>query len=257
MRIGWSPSVILVPLRGPAVTTRVRGPRWPRFLVAAARGGTAETRPARPPKRSARTTRKAAKMNSHRSRRKPKRKTCRTISAVIRAPRPGPWWPAVRWSCVVLRPRSRAVLPVDEDRVADADDVAVGQGQAADAPAVDQRPVGRAEILDGGRAAVQDDVHVLAADAGVGQPDVGLGPAADHVAPGGQLVAGARPVDDEHVRDPGARTSATDDGGALLAGVGGDAAAQRREWGERRVRCRRRRVRGRGDRDVLSRRRAG
>src|SRR5688572_28582527 len=227
MRIGWSPSVILVPLRGPAVTTRVRGPRWPRFLVAAARGGTAETRPARPPKRSARTTRKAAKMNSHRSRRKPKRKTCRTISAVIRAPRPGPWWPAVRWSCVVLRPRSRAVLPVDEDRVADADDVAVGQGQTADAAAVDQRPVGRPQVLDGRRPAVQDDVDVLAADAGVRQPDVGLGSPPDHVATGGQLVAGAGTVDHQDVGDARPRAGAPDDRGALLAGVGGDAAAQR------------------------------
>ena len=40
---------------------------------------------------------------------------------------------------------------------------------------------------------------MLAADAGVGQPDVGLGAAADDVATGGQLVPGARAVDDQRV----------------------------------------------------------
>jgi hypothetical protein len=54
--------------------------------AAAARGGTAVTRPARPPNRSARTTRNAAKMNSHSRSRKPKRKICRTISAVTTSP---------------------------------------------------------------------------------------------------------------------------------------------------------------------------
>src|SRR5688500_10935576 len=162
MRIGWSPRVIFVPVSGPAVTRRVLGPRWPRFLVAAARGGTAATRPARPPKRSARTTRKAAKMKSHSRSRKPKRKICRTISAVIRTPRPWPSWPAVRCRCVVPPARSRAVLPVDEDGVADADDVAVGQGQPADATTVDQGSVGRPQVLDGRRPAVEDDVDVLA-----------------------------------------------------------------------------------------------
>src|SRR3712207_9153841 len=126
MRIGWSPSVILVPVSGPAVTTNVFGPPRVFFLPgAAARGGTDATRPARPPNRSARTTRNAAKMNSHSSRRKPKRKICRTISAGIRAP-----------------PASRAVLPVDQHRVADADDVAVGERLAGDPPAVDQGAVG-------------------------------------------------------------------------------------------------------------------
>src|SRR3712207_6429211 len=117
MRIGCSPRVILVPLSGPAVTTRVFGP--PRvFLAAAARGGTEATRPARPPNRSARTTRNAAKMNSHSSSRKPKRKICSTISAVTGT-----------------RPASRAVLPVDQHRVADADDVAVGERLAGGAAA--------------------------------------------------------------------------------------------------------------------------
>src|SRR5688572_28564864 len=217
MRIGWSPRVIFVPASGPAVTTRVFGPRWPRFLPAgAARGGTEATRPARPPKRSARTTRKAAKMNSHNSRRKPKRKTCRTISAVT-AP-------------------SRAVLPVHQYGVADADDVAVDERLAADPPAVDERAVGGAEVLDGRRTAVEDDVDVLAADPGVREPDVGLGAPADDVAPRGELVARAGPVDDEHVRDARAGAGAADDRRALPARVGGDAAAQRGERGERRVR---------------------
>ena len=108
-------------------------------------------------------------------------------------------------------------------------------GLAADPAAVDERAVGGAEVLDGRGAAVEDDVDVLAADAGVGQPDVGLGAAADHVAPGRQLVPGARAVDDEDVRDAGARAGAAGEGGALLAGVGGDAAAQRGERRQRRV----------------------
>src|SRR5215213_6078368 len=198
IRMGCSPRVILVPVRGPAVTTSVRGPFWPRLRPAgaAARGGTAATRPVRPPNRSARTTRNAAKMNSHRSSRKPKRKICRTISAVT-----GPSPPlASPSSGGPSQAASRAVLPVDQYRVPDADDVAVHERLAADAPPVDEGAVGGAEILDGGGAAVEDDVHVLAADPGVGQPDVGLGAAADHVAPGGQLVSRARAVDDEDVR---------------------------------------------------------
>src|SRR5918997_6095092 len=135
-----SPRVMRVPDSGPAVTTRWRGPRAPRLRAVAARGGTEATRPARPPKRSARTTRKAAKMNSHSSSRKPKRKTWRTISAVT-AP-------------------SRAVLPVDQHGVADADDVSVDQGLPADPSSVDERAVGRAEVLDRRRPAVEDDVDV-------------------------------------------------------------------------------------------------
>src|SRR5690348_11292279 len=168
--MGWSPRVILVPVSGPAVTTRVRKPFCPRFLppAAAARGGTEATRPARPPNRSARTTRNAAKMNSHSSSRKPKRKICSTISSVTAHP-------------PTSVDASRAVLPVHQDRVADADDVAVGQRLAGDPPAVDQGAVRGAEVLDPGGAAVEDDVDVLAAHARVGQPDVGLGAAADHV----------------------------------------------------------------------------
>src|SRR3712207_3910212 len=142
MRIGWSPSVILVPVSGPAVTTRVFGPRLLRLPGAAARGGTDATRPARPPKRSARTTRKAAKMNSHNSSRKPKRKICRTISAVTEPP----------------RRRSRAVLPVDEHRVTDADHVTVTQRLAGDPAPVDQGAVGGAEVLGDRGAPVEDDV---------------------------------------------------------------------------------------------------
>src|SRR3712207_3601242 len=199
MRIGWSPRVIFVPVSGPAVTTSVLGPRWPRFLpgAAAARGGTDATRPARPPNRSARTTRKAAKMNSQSSSRNPKRKTCRTISLTDRPRSP-----------------SRAVLPVDQHRVADPDDVAVGEGLAADPAAVDQGAVRGAEVLDGGGAALEDDVDVLAADPGVGQPDVGLGAAADDVAAGGELVPRPRPVDDQGGADPRAGARPGDDGGA-------------------------------------------
>ena len=101
------------------------------------------------------------------------------------------------------------------------------EGSGGDPPSVDQRAVGRAEVLDGGGAAVEDDVDVLAADPGVGQPDVGLGAAADDVAPGGELVPGAGAVDDQDVRDARAGAGAADERGALLAGVGGDPAAQR------------------------------
>src|SRR4051794_17332117 len=176
MRIGWSPRVILVPVSGPAVTTSVRGPRGPFFLAGVARGGTEATRPARPPKRSARTTRNAAKMNSQSSSRKPKRKICSTISAVMRRPPRGS--PRLLPSAGAL---SRAVLPVDQHGVADADHVAVRERLPGDPPAVDQRAVGRAEVLADRRGAVEDDVDVLAADPGVGQPDVGLGAAADDV----------------------------------------------------------------------------
>src|SRR4051794_20173270 len=201
MRIGCSPRVILVPDSGPAVTTSVRGPRWPFFRGCwAARGGTEATRPVRPPNRSARTTRNAAKMNSHSSSRKPKRKICRTISAVTQWPLEGPLRPPPGAGAL-----SRAVLPVDQHGVADADHVAVREGLAGDPPAVDQRAVGRAEVLADRRAAVEHDVDVLAADAGVGQPDVGLGAAADDVAAGGEDVAGARPVDDAHRVGPPAR----------------------------------------------------
>ena len=117
-------------------------------------------------------------MNSHSSSRKPKRKICRTISAVTSLPACGP------------RKRSLAVLPVDQYRVPDPDHVAVDQRLPADPPAVDERAVGGAEVLDGGGAAVEDDVDVLAADPGVGQPDVGLGAAADDVAAGRELVRG-------------------------------------------------------------------
>src|SRR5919112_2933161 len=200
MRIGWSPSVIFVPVSGPAVTTRVLGaPRAFFFPGVAARGGTEDTRPGRPPNRSGRTTRKAAKMNSHNSRRKPKRKICRTISAVTRPPRrrSSAACRGVLCSCVTSRARSRPVLPVDQHRVADADDVAVGERLTGDPPAVDEGAVGRAEVLGDRRPAVQDDVDVLAADPGVGEPDVGVGAAADDVAPGGQLVPRARAVDQE------------------------------------------------------------
>src|SRR3954471_16134922 len=194
IRIGWSPRVILVPVRGPAVTTRVRGPFWPRLRppAAAALGGTAATRPARPPNRSARTTRNAAKMNSQSSSRKPKRKICRTISAVTSLP-----------ACGVGQAESLAVLPVDQYRVTDADHVAVDQRLPADPPSVHQGAVGGPEVLHHGGAAVEDDVDVLAADAGVGQPDAGLGAPADDVAAGGQLVPRARAVDDQHMADAG------------------------------------------------------
>src|SRR4051795_1953891 len=168
MRIGWSPRVIFVPDSGPAVTNSVLGPRC-FFLLPAARGGTDATRPARPPNRSARTTRNAAKMNSQSSRRKPNRKICSTISAVMRFPRRGP---ADRARAAAT---SRPVLPVDQHRVAEADHVAGDEGLPAYPPPVDQGPVGRAEVLGDGRAVVQDDVDVLAADAGVGEPDLGLG----------------------------------------------------------------------------------
>src|SRR5215213_1945832 len=159
MRIDWSPRVILVPVSGPAVTTSVREPRWPFFLAAGvARGGTDATRPARPPNRSARTTRNAAKMNSHSSSRKPKRNTWRTISGVTTG------CPSVPCCCGTASARSRAVLPVHEDRVPD-----------------------------------EDDVDVLAAHARVGEADVGLGAAADDVASGGQLVLRPGAVDDEQV----------------------------------------------------------
>src|SRR3954447_5822896 len=196
IRIGWSPRLILVPLSGPAVTTRVRRPFWPRFFPAAARGGTDATRPARPPRRSARTTRKAAKMNSHNSSRKPKRKICRTISAVMPPPRR---WPAVPPSSA--RASSRPVLPVDQHRVADADDVAVRQRLTTDPPAVDQRAVGRPQVLGDRGAVLEDDVHVLAAHPCVGQPDVGLGAAADHVAAVGQRVPRTGAVHDQDVLD--------------------------------------------------------
>src|SRR4051812_41341966 len=192
--MGCSPRVIWVRVSGPAVTTSVRGPFWPRLRAAGveARGGTDDTRPARPPNRSARTTRNAAKMNNHSSSRKPKRKICRTISAVTASPRrcspaSRPSFPLPVTSVV----KSRAVLPVNEHRVADADDVAVGERLPADSSSVDQCSVGGPEVLGGGDAALQHDVDVLAAHAGVGEPDVGLGPAADDVAPGGELVAGA------------------------------------------------------------------
>src|SRR3954453_13895244 len=237
IRIGWSPRLILVPLSGPAVTTRVRRPLWPRFFPAAARGGTDATRPARPPKRSARTTRKAAKMNSHNSNRKPKRKTCRTISAVTRP--------------------SRAVLPVDQHRVADPDDVAVRQHLPADPPAVDERSVGGAEVLDGRLSALEDHVDVLAAHPGVGQPDVGLGAATDDVAPGGQLVAGAGTVDDQPVGHPRAGAGPADDRRVLAAGVGGHPPADRRQGRERGAAVQRRSAQGLVEPAVVAERRAG
>src|SRR3954453_6840265 len=185
MRIGCSPRGLFVAESGAGgvrsggvVTTSVRGPRWPFFRGGwAARGGTEATRPVRPPNRSARTTRNAAKMNSHSSSRKPKRKICRTISAVTQRPLEGPLRPPPGAGAL-----SRAVLPVDQHGVADADHVAGREGLASDPPAVDQRAVGRAEVLADRRAAVEHDVDVLAADAGVGQPDVGLGAAADDIA---------------------------------------------------------------------------
>src|SRR3954451_12491217 len=207
IRIGWSPRLILVPLSGPGVTTRVRRAFSPRLFPGAARGGNDATRPARPPKRSARTTRKAAKMNSHNSNRKPKRKTCRTISAVTRP--------------------SRAVLPVDQHRVADPDDVAVRQHLPADPPAVDERSVGGAEVLDGRLPALEDHIDVLAAHPSGGQPDVGLGAATDDVAPGGQLVAGAGTVDDQEMGHPRAGAGPADDRRVLAAGVGGHPPAER------------------------------
>ena len=245
-----------MPVSGPAVTTRVRGPFCPRLRPAGAARAAARRRrrPARPPNRSARTTRNAAKMNSHSSSRKPKRKICRTISGVTTAPRRAPCVPASA-RARTAQAGSRAVLPVDEHRVADADDVAVDERLPADPAAVDQGAVGGAEVLDRRRAAVEDDVDVLAADAGVGQPDVGLGAAADDVAPGRELVPGARAVDDEDVRDAGPGAGAADDRGTLLAGVGGDPAAQRGERRQRRG--------GRsgpaagGDGDVLAGRRRG
>src|SRR4051812_1256154 len=185
MRIGWSPRVILVPVSGPAVTTSVRGPRGPFFLAGVARGGTEATRPARPPKRSARTMRKAAKMNSHSSSRKPKRKICSTISAVMRPPHRWPAGPPPPPAATSRPPPPGGrpapppppaappppSLPVAQTRGAEADHVSVGERLPADPPAVDQRAVGRAEVFGDRRAAVQDDVDVLAADAGVGQPD--------------------------------------------------------------------------------------
>src|SRR3712207_7832004 len=107
-------------------------------------------------------------MNSHSSNRKPKRKICSTISAVTGT-----------------RPASRAVLPADQHRVADADDVAVGERLAGDGPAVDQGAAGRPEVLRDRRAVVQDDAGVLVAQPGFREPAVGVAAAADEVAPGG------------------------------------------------------------------------
>src|SRR4051795_13322882 len=160
-------------------------------------------------------------MNSQSRSRKPNRKTCRTISAVT-TPSTSP-------------ARSRAVLPVDQHRVADADHVAVGERLPADPAAVDQGAVGRAEVLRGGDATLEDDVDVLAAHSGVREPDVGVGAAADHVPPGGELVPGAGPVDDEDVRGRRAAAGPADDRGTLPAGVGGHPPAQRREGRQRRV----------------------
>ena len=117
--------------------------------------------------------------------------------------------------------------------MADADDVAVGERLAGDPPAVDQGAVGRAEVLGDRRPAVQDDVDVLAAHPRVGQPDVGVGAAADHVAPRRQLVPRAGAVDQQDVGDAGLGAGAADHrGGGLPAGVGGHAVLQRGQRGD-------------------------
>src|SRR3712207_7075723 len=76
--------------------------------------------------------------------RRPPRSTLFPYTTLFRS-RPGGRGPAECRAAATARNRSRTVLPVDQDRVADADDVPVAERLTGDPAAVDERAVGRAD----------------------------------------------------------------------------------------------------------------
>src|SRR5829696_108544 len=188
--MGCSPSAMRVPARPPSVTNRwvsafplrfCRGRCW-----AAGRVGTVE-RAAPAPARSARTTRSVAKMKIQSRARNPNRRTWTTIGSFMARAR---------------RARSCRLLPVDEDGVAQPDDITVLQLPALRPMPVDRGAVGGAEIVQHGARAVEPDVDVPAGHAAVRQSQVGVLAPADHVAARVQLQPLLAAVHGEQVPDP-------------------------------------------------------
>src|SRR5260370_42353792 len=155
--IGCSPSVIRVPVSPPSVTTSWVGAFLFRFglgrCAAAVRGGTA-TRDCPVPNRSVRTTRSVAKMNSQSSARKPNRKIWTTIVAFT-----GRLLPPARTSGPARHPhRSRLLLPVHQDGVAEPAHVAVLELPTLYPVAVAGRSIGRPQIVQYRARAVEPDL---------------------------------------------------------------------------------------------------
>src|SRR4051812_18724232 len=190
MRTGAPVRPMRVPVRPPSVTSRWVGlPATARgWAVGAAplprrRGGGGTAMRGWPlVRRSVRITRIAASTNSHNSARKPNRISCSASAEFTVATRS---WP----------------LLVEHDaRVPDPDHVSVAEQLAADLVPVHRAAVGGAQVVRGRDVAVVLDVEVSPRDALVEQLQVGVGAPADDVAPGPQVVAAVRLVDDEHRR---------------------------------------------------------
>src|SRR5690606_20277415 len=216
----WPCSATVVPVRVPSVTTSLVGalrpPRRPPPDCWRCGGGACRpaccARPAsrraprwvtRVPNRSLRMTCTATITNSHSTARNPSRMTVRVSSDIA--------------------PASPFGLPIDNGGAAHDDPRAVAERSAGGVLSVHHDPVGGAEIRDR-RGHTGTDLAVPAAHAGVVDPHVGVGAAAQQRGRAGDLVAGA--VDLDPVAGaPGGRRGGGPSGGrglrvAVAAGPG-------------------------------------
>src|SRR3954471_5404512 len=187
----WPCSATVVPVRVPSDTTSLVGAlrRWRPPAAGCWRccGGACRwacwARPAsrreprwvtRVPNRSLRMTCTATITNSHSTARKPSRMTVRVSSDIA--------------------PASPFGLPVNDGGTAHDDPRAVAERSAGGVLPVHHDAVGGPEILDR-RGRSGPDLTVPARDAGVVDPHVGFGAAAQHQSRAGDLVAGTVDLD--------------------------------------------------------------
>src|SRR5690349_6858807 len=154
----------------------------------------------RVPKRSLRMTCTATITNSHSTARKPSRMTVRVSSDIA--------------------PASPFGLPVNDGGAAHDDPRAVAERSAGGVLPVHHDAVGGAEILDR-RGRTGPDLAVPAGDAGVVDPHVGLGAAAQHECRAGDLVAGAVDLDPVAGAGPGLWGSGRSGARSGALGAGG------------------------------------
>src|SRR5882757_9486447 len=188
--IGLESRDTLVPANAPWVTISWRAVRPRPARIVVRRPGTSWRKPDAAYK-SERTTRSATNTNNQSRARNPALVSCSTSSGTRDVLRflmcPTPAKAAGFQERLSLR-------PVDERRVANPDDVTVGQLPGLHRVSVDRSAVGRAQIRERGGVPVPVDLEVAAGDAGVRKPEVRLLAAADHRGAAVQLEAPVRPV---------------------------------------------------------------